>query len=319
MTVNYVGVLYKTGKEFDSSWKRNEPFSFTIGKGEVIPGWEQGVVGMKVGGRRELIIPPSAGVWRKRLATHDPGERNARVRGRPARRIARAAPRVCGAVALGLAAGAVAAGCGSGTTTTATTATSPSPARVQLATQDTVAAARAIGREEPAVKREVEAARAAWPLIYAGFPVHLSAHSRHLIERASAAAAAIRAPERVPGAATFPLLEPAASAYNPFRAFALLASRSWAQLAATARLQTAGPPLSARFAREASGLYIGAVYDAHAKLSGVGKRIENAFHELGGPNEFAGPLTEAEVEDLATAYSEASAKLVPAVSPQLGM
>jgi len=59
VTVNYVGVLYKTGKEFDSSWKRNEPFSFTIGKGEVIPGWEQGVVGMKVGGRRELIIPPS--------------------------------------------------------------------------------------------------------------------------------------------------------------------------------------------------------------------------------------------------------------------
>ena len=48
-----------TGKEFDASWKRNEPFTFTLGKGQVIPGWEQGVVGMKVGGRRELIIPPS--------------------------------------------------------------------------------------------------------------------------------------------------------------------------------------------------------------------------------------------------------------------
>jgi len=55
--VNYVGVLFKNGKEFDSSWKRNEPFSFTIGGGQVIKGWEKGVVGMKVGGRRELIIP----------------------------------------------------------------------------------------------------------------------------------------------------------------------------------------------------------------------------------------------------------------------
>jgi peptidylprolyl isomerase len=42
----------------DSSWSRNEPFSFTLGAGEVIPGWDQGVEGMKVGGRRELIIPP---------------------------------------------------------------------------------------------------------------------------------------------------------------------------------------------------------------------------------------------------------------------
>lgn len=58
VTVQYVGVTYKDGKEFDSSWSRNEPFSFTLGGGEVIPGWEQGVEGMKAGSRRELIIPP---------------------------------------------------------------------------------------------------------------------------------------------------------------------------------------------------------------------------------------------------------------------
>jgi peptidylprolyl isomerase len=57
VTVNYVGVLYRGGKEFDSSWKRSEPFAFTLGKGQVIKGWDQGVAGMKVGGRRELIIP----------------------------------------------------------------------------------------------------------------------------------------------------------------------------------------------------------------------------------------------------------------------
>ena len=57
VTVNYVGVLYKGGTEFDASWKRSEPFAFTLGKSQVIAGWDQGVAGMKVGGRRELIIP----------------------------------------------------------------------------------------------------------------------------------------------------------------------------------------------------------------------------------------------------------------------
>lgn len=58
VTVQYVGVGYDSGKEFDASWNRGEPFSFTLGASEVIPGWDQGVEGMKVGGRRELIIPP---------------------------------------------------------------------------------------------------------------------------------------------------------------------------------------------------------------------------------------------------------------------
>lgn len=58
VTVQYVGVGYESEEEFDSSWSRNEPFSFQLGSGSVIPGWEQGVEGMKVGGRRELVIPP---------------------------------------------------------------------------------------------------------------------------------------------------------------------------------------------------------------------------------------------------------------------
>ncbi len=61
VTVQYVGVNYKTGKEFDASWDRGEPFTFNLGAGEVIQGWDQGVEGMKVGGRRELIIPPELG------------------------------------------------------------------------------------------------------------------------------------------------------------------------------------------------------------------------------------------------------------------
>lgn len=58
VTVQYVGVNFKDGQEFDSSWSRSEPFSFTLGAGEVIPGWDQGVEGMKVGGQRQLVIPP---------------------------------------------------------------------------------------------------------------------------------------------------------------------------------------------------------------------------------------------------------------------
>jgi peptidylprolyl isomerase len=58
VTVNYVGVGFDSGKEFDASWNRGEPFSFTLGASEVIPGWEQGVEGMKVGGQRQLVIPP---------------------------------------------------------------------------------------------------------------------------------------------------------------------------------------------------------------------------------------------------------------------
>ena len=55
--VQYVGVAFSTGEEFDASWNRGQPFRFTLGKGQVIPGWDQGVPGMRVGGRRKLTIP----------------------------------------------------------------------------------------------------------------------------------------------------------------------------------------------------------------------------------------------------------------------
>ena len=61
VSVHYVGILYKTKDLFDANWGEDEPFSFTLGAGEVIKGWDQGVQGMKVGGRRELFIPPALG------------------------------------------------------------------------------------------------------------------------------------------------------------------------------------------------------------------------------------------------------------------
>jgi peptidylprolyl isomerase len=57
VSVHYVGVAFSTGEEFDASWNRGQAFDFKLGKGQVIPGWDAGVQGMKVGGRRRLTIP----------------------------------------------------------------------------------------------------------------------------------------------------------------------------------------------------------------------------------------------------------------------
>jgi peptidylprolyl isomerase len=76
VSVHYVGVAFRTGEEFDASWDRGRPFEFKLGKGQVIPGWDAGVQGMKVGGRRKLTIP-SAMAYGARgaggvIAPHEP-------------------------------------------------------------------------------------------------------------------------------------------------------------------------------------------------------------------------------------------------------
>jgi peptidylprolyl isomerase len=61
VNVHYVGVAFSSGKEFDASYNRGEPFEFPLGGGQVIQGWDRGVAGMRVGGRRRLTIPPELG------------------------------------------------------------------------------------------------------------------------------------------------------------------------------------------------------------------------------------------------------------------
>lgn len=58
VSVDYVGVAWSDGKEFDASWNRGSQLDFTLGAGQVISGWDQGVAGMKIGGRRKITIPP---------------------------------------------------------------------------------------------------------------------------------------------------------------------------------------------------------------------------------------------------------------------
>ncbi|MEU3788454.1 FKBP-type peptidyl-prolyl cis-trans isomerase [Streptomyces fructofermentans] len=59
--LHYVGVVFASGKEFDSSWEQDRPFKFAVGGGRAIKGWDRGVRGMRVGGRREIVVPPRLG------------------------------------------------------------------------------------------------------------------------------------------------------------------------------------------------------------------------------------------------------------------
>lgn len=72
--VHYVGVSWSTGKQFDSSWDRGQAFDFPLDGGRVIKGWDMGVTGMKVGGRRTLIIPPSLGYGSRGAGPIGPNE-----------------------------------------------------------------------------------------------------------------------------------------------------------------------------------------------------------------------------------------------------
>jgi peptidylprolyl isomerase len=74
VAVHYVGVSYSNGKQFDSSWDRGAPFDFPLGAGRVIKGWDFGVSGMREGGRRTLVIPPSLGYGPRGMGPIAPNE-----------------------------------------------------------------------------------------------------------------------------------------------------------------------------------------------------------------------------------------------------
>ncbi len=217
---------------------------------------------------------------------------------------------------MALAAALALAACGSSNASSSTATTITSPTQVVLASADLVAAARLFGNSEPAIDREVQAARAAWPYIYQGLPARPSSRLRELLRRADEAAQAISVPERVPHAVTDPVLEPAAAPIATLENFNKLVKQSWAQL--RAGTEPGADPRAERFLRENSGLYVGSIYDAHEQLGQTGKKLEDGYRELGGPDEFAGSLRQQEVEQLAATYSEQNIFLFPAVAPELG-
>jgi hypothetical protein len=204
------------------------------------------------------------------------------------------------------------AGCGG-------TSKASTPAALKLQREDLAAASRALKSAEHPVALEVAATKSAWPSIANGLPADVSGVSRApQIRAAVALAAALRLPTLFGEAQVRTLTGPASQLAGLFRSYALLSARGWKLLDASLAQIESGSPAAARFARENASLYIESIYDAHFTLAQIGKKLTAAYAKLGGAGDFGAALTQAEVDALAQAYSEAEDRLHPHVSTRLG-
>jgi len=203
-----------------------------------------------------------------------------------------------------------ATGCGAGKP--------PRPQALALERADLVAVARTLASEEPSVRSEVAATKAAWPHVANGLPDNASAISQPAIRAAVERAGALSLPaifdEHEAGAIT----GPGSGIGSTYRAFALLAGRGWRMIGAAVEAVEHGSPTAARFARANVALYVESVYDAHYGLGQIGKRLLAGYKALGGPVAFGASLTQPAVNALADTYSEANDQLRPHAGVRLG-
>jgi hypothetical protein len=202
------------------------------------------------------------------------------------------------------------AGCGA-------THVATSPLALGLQRQDLTAVSRALSESQDPAAREVAATRTAWPLVANGLP----ADTRPLVRptaTAAESAARVRLPALFEEAPAASLAGPASGLAGLFRTYEGLATRGWQQIDAAIAQIEHGSPAAARFARENSPLYIDSVYDAHFALAQIGKQLSRAYTMLGGAPAFGRTLTQAEVNALAEAYSEAADRLHPHAGVRLG-
>jgi hypothetical protein len=214
-------------------------------------------------------------------------------------------------LALALAAtGLSLSGCGGGT--------SAAPGVARLERGDFLAVARALEAARPSVDREAAAAKAAWRLIANGLPAAGSASGREPILAAGRAAGAVKLPplfeEREAAAITGPGSSPA----GLFRVYVRLSTRGWALIGSFIDDVASGSAVSARFAARNVALYIESIYDAHFGLAQIGKQLLSGYAKLGGAGAFGSSLTQAHIDALAGAYSEARYRLHPHVGVRLG-
>jgi hypothetical protein len=195
---------------------------------------------------------------------------------------------------------------------------SPTARALKVESEDLLDTYRALGRAAPSTQREINAAKAVWPLIYAGLPKNPSAGARAAVENALKLTQQIYRPSLFEEEKAAVLTGPASELAGLFWGFTALAERSWTQILATIRQEEGGPSPQRAFARSTVNLYIESIYDAHFQLAQIGKKLEDAYKKLGGPTEFEGPLTEADVQRIAKIYSEPNARLYPHVQATLG-
>jgi hypothetical protein len=194
---------------------------------------------------------------------------------------------------------------------------STTPAALKLQREDLVAVSHALKEVQAPIAREVAATKAAWPLIANGLPAEITTVSRSA-QAAAASAARLRLPALLGETQARTLTGPASQISGLVRSYALLSARGWKLLdAAFAQVESASPA-NAEFARKNAPLYIESIYDAHFALAQVGKKLLAGYEKLGGAGDFGNALTQAEVNSLAAAYSEASDRLHPHVGVRLG-
>ena len=221
----------------------------------------------------------------------------------------RRAARLAGAALIAGAALAI-AGCGSGPH-----ATVPES---RLERGDLAVIANALGAEAPAVQREVEATKAAWPLMIDGLPAEIRKLARTPVRIATERASALRLPSVFGEHQAASLTGPATSLAGTFREYYLLTGRGWRLISAAIEQSEHGPATAASFARANAALYIESVYDAHFALAQIGKQLPIDYERLGGAAAFGSSLTPSEVDALARSYSEANDRLQPRARVRLG-
>jgi hypothetical protein len=206
------------------------------------------------------------------------------------------------------------AGCGGGSGS----GTAANPTAAKLQREDLAAVSRGLRQAENSAKREMAAARTAWPLVANGLPASIPVATRTAIARAIKAARAIVLPPLMMKVQARSLTGPAAGIAGLFRAFSTLTERGWTLTGAAAAEITSATPAAARFARDNVALYIDSVYDGHFDASLIGKSLLEGYRTLGGQTVFGGALSQAEVQALARAYSPAGEQLHPHPGVKLG-
>jgi hypothetical protein len=193
-----------------------------------------------------------------------------------------------------------------------------SPTELRLEREDLIAVSHALERAQGSVAKEVAATKVAWPLVANGLPADPARIPRASIEAAAASAARLEVPAPLQEAQEGTLTGPAAQLAGLYRSFSGLAAPGWRMIGASIDAIERGSPASARFARANVALYLESVYDAHFTLAQIGKHLLEGYRKLGGGRAFGSALTEDELDALARAYSEATARLHPHVGVRLG-
>lgn len=194
----------------------------------------------------------------------------------------------------------------------------PAAAELKLERGDMLAMARALRLEEPAVRSEVAATKAAWKHVAYGLPPRSGPLARRAIRIASQRAGAIGVTGLFSEQQSSALTGPASGLAGQFRGAVLLATRGWRQIEAAIQQIEHGTAAAARFARANVALYIECVYDAHYSLALIGKQVIKGWEKLGGQPGFGDTFTKAEVDALAAAYSEPQDRLYPHEKVSLG-